>query len=202
MTEQDRVTGAPLPEADAARIEQLLCEGRPFAALAAASRALKEQGETHEGLCRIARIETQLGLSLRARRTWRRALLLGESADAHGGFGALLIRDGDFVGGIAHIEAALKLAPADGALLSALGLAHLYLGDAATARHLAARALVYAPDQVDAALCLVRANLMLQDLEKAETLLAGLARGNMEMPMFKRSRPNTNASAGSKVSAP
>lgn len=181
MTDRTDTPASPTPDmlADPARLDQLIAEGRPFAALAAATRALALQGETHEGLCHLARMETHLGLSLRARRTWRRALQLGSSPAAHGGFGALLIGDGDFTGGIAHLEAALQSAPNDGGLLGALALAHLYRGDAATAQRLAARALIYDPDLMDAALCLVRAHLQLGQLDKAETQLAELVRADV-----------------------
>ena len=169
------MTDAPAPDESWTAMERLLRQNRPFAALALATAALQQDGETHEGLVRLARIETHLGSLDRARASWRRALQLGDSAEAHAGLGAVLVQGDDLAGGIAAFRQGLRIDPANVPLLTSLAVAHLYEGDFAAARRAAARALQIDPGCHDARLARARAELALGNQHLAEADLDRLA---------------------------
>ncbi len=144
-----------------------LAQGQAFAALALAMRDLLETGENFDTVTRLARIESILGLNLRAKRSWQRALKIKKDALAYAGLGSVLFQMGDAAAGNMALNAGLALEPENTVLLSSLAVSHLYLQDFISAQRYAAQALSVDPDHLEATLCRAKAELMLGNLALA-----------------------------------
>ncbi len=166
-------------EADA--VAAALADGKPYVALAIATRDLKEQGESYKTLARVAAVEAALGHNIRAKRTWKRALHFGHDPQAYAAIGSILVLEGDLDTGIAMLQSALALSPQDASLLSSIGLAYLYRDDAVSARRYSSRALCIDPANKEALLCRARADLFLGHIHLAQAQIAALFRSGYKI---------------------
>jgi GT2 family glycosyltransferase/Tfp pilus assembly protein PilF len=176
----DEPSAQPSGHEDAA-VAAALADGKPYVALAIAARDLIEHGESYETLSRVATIEAVLGHNIRAKRTWKRALVFKHDPQAYAAIGSILVLEGDLDSGIAMLQSALALSPKNASLLSEIGVAYIYRDDAANARRYASRALHIDPANNEALLCKARADLFFGDIEPARAQIAALFRSGYKI---------------------
>lgn len=145
-----------------------LKEGRVFAALGDAVAELERAGAGYESYARVARCEMIVGLTTRAQRSWREALLFKETAQAHTGIGTLHFQQGETAEAITAFQKALSLDAKNLEALESLSAAYLYLEQPAEARSYADTALQLDDERLESRLCRARAEIALGNPDRAE----------------------------------
>ncbi|MEO6597518.1 MAG: hypothetical protein ABIP94_22470 [Planctomycetota bacterium] len=135
-----RLSSAPGLWAGVQRADRAIAAGDHAWALASLRELLYRHRRAAELWFLFGLVNHKLGQSRRAERALRRALRCdGDLGEAHNRLGILLIGKGQVQAGLAHLERAHELAPADSSPLLHLAQAHALLGQQAEAqRHLEA----------------------------------------------------------------
>lgn len=160
-------------------VSALWHQGRFFGALAAATRQQARDGENYASHAMIAKIESALGLRVRAAVSWASAMRFAEDQpEAHVALGSLAFEEGNVARAKELYGNALSLSPEFVPALVSLSVACLHTNDFDAARRYASSALRVQPGLPEALLCRARAEVACGNLNLAEMDITRLQQDN------------------------